>query len=797
MYTKIDALRAVSAKLLIALFLTAAALPLAAQTDALARVLKSTGTVTLKRRTEATFGTALLAAMQLFNGDAISSGDDGFVSLVFLDDRTLLKIKANSQLEIIESANTRNIQMQFGTMRSKLDQPLKDFSVATPNSVASVKGTDFWTVSDATAGVDQFYGIEGFVEVLNTISGLTQSLTAGTLIQSFANGQITPPVPVTPAQMPVDPDDAPEPQPEPEGEGEATPDETPAETPTEPAPDPGAGEPAQQTVFEGLTQDIATVAAAADTVQEDMEEPAEEPEAETPSGPGLGLGLGSVTLDGVTYTSIALRPEFSVGKLGVGLDIVAYMDAEGNFRDDEWDEPSDIMDKIMYLRWGTAKDPFFFQIGALPNVQYGFGAIMSSYTNMAQFPEVRKVGFEIGGNVSDRARLRVFAADLKEFASDGGLVGLRGSYKLSRNFPLTLGLNLVTDLNQYNGLTDKDGDGYPDFVDDFPDDKRLRLDSDGDGIADKFDSDVDGDDLLDFGTDNDGDGIIDGTELLDTNGDGLPGPGLPYDSFVDRKSVPFNKKDNEKSILGVSLDLSYPIISNKLLTLTAYSEYGMLHYGEDELLGLVVQNGIIDTVAKANSGWGLVGPGVRGRLFGFIDASLEYRRTSSLFLPGFFNSTYDFERAQAASGTDSLGSAIETVKTKDQVLINNPYALSGFYGSASANLFNLVTLGAAYQNLIPADTSAEESNSFIASLSINTDPIPKISEAMAYYIRNNDPDVFAFNKPSPNTTWGFRVAYALAPNVEMVYNQQVSYRWTTGGEIEEVRLLTIETAFRF
>ncbi|MCH7859337.1 MAG: hypothetical protein IID14_06510, partial [Candidatus Marinimicrobia bacterium] len=101
MHTPIDVRRSISAKLLIMLFLLTAALPLMAQTDALARVLKSTGAVTLKRQSAADFDLDLASAMQLFNGDAIRSGDDGFVSLVFLDDQTLLKINSNSQLEIV------------------------------------------------------------------------------------------------------------------------------------------------------------------------------------------------------------------------------------------------------------------------------------------------------------------------------------------------------------------------------------------------------------------------------------------------------------------------------------------------------------------------------------------------------------------------------------------------------------------------------------------------------------------------------------------------------------------------
>ena len=185
-----------------------------------------------------------------------------------------------------------------------------------------------------------------------------------------------------------------------------------------------------------------------------------------------------------------------------------------------------------------------------------------------------------------------------------------------------------------------------------------------------------------------------------------------------------------------------------------------------------------------------------------IRMATEYRYTAPLFKPGFFNGTYDLERAQIVQGTTELGQDSMYVETKDQRLINNPYALSGYFGSATMNLFNLVDFTAGYQKLIPADTSAEESNSFIANLSLNTDMIPKISEAVAYYVRNNDPNPFKFDEPSANTTWGYRMGYELGPGISLVYNFQESYRDLNGNGIidsdeEKVRILSVETAFNF
>ncbi|MCH7851947.1 MAG: FecR domain-containing protein [Candidatus Marinimicrobia bacterium] len=734
-----------------------------AQQDPVARVLKSVGDVKVRHLADAGFDTDVRATMPLVSGDALRVGDGSFVSLLFIDDKTLLKIKPNSEFQIVETRNTRSIMMDYGTLRSLLPQPIKDFRVETPVSVASVKGTDFWLIHDATAGIDRAYGVEGIVEILNVISGLTQNLTVNTMIISTAAGQLSPPIPISPDEMPTDPEELQEGPPEPEGEPEGEPQEG------EAAPETGeAVAPAAPAVGE----------AAAPPEAPSEEEAAEEPEETKRSGTSMGLGLGSVTLDGDVFYQIALRPEFAFGKVGIGLDLVVYMDAEGKFRKDEWDEPSDYLDKLYYLRYATEQDPFFLRIGAMPAVQYGFGALMSGYSNVTEYPQVRRVGFEIGGRIGQNFTLKAFTANLKEL---GGLVGVRGTYRVAKAFPLTIGVNWVADLNQYGGLKDSDGDDIPDMVDDFPDNADYWLDTDKDGIAD-----VD-------------------PEELDLDGDGITDVLLPFDSrypdytgtdtlFLDPSVVaapePFNKEVDPRSISGISFDLSYPVISRKMFNLVLYTEYGILNYA-DTLTSTVLEDG---TTISANSGNGLIGPGLRAQLFKFLTLTFEYRKTSALYQPGFFNTTYDFERAQFQSYTTSSGQDSMGVKTKDQAIINNPYGMTGFYGGAAANLFNIVTFSAAYQNLVPvtADSNATESNSFIASLSVNTDFIPKLTEARAFYIRTNDDNPLDFKNPSNNTTWGYRIGYQVAPGVSMIYNLQVSYR----GD-EEIRLLSVETAFSF
>ena len=102
-------------------------------------------------------------------------------------------------------------------------------------------------------------------------------------------------------------------------------------------------------------------------IQEELENNLPE---EPPVDPfSLGLGIGSVTIDDILYNQIALRPEINIWKIGIGLDLILYIDNEGNVAPivkEKWDiknDPSLILDKILYVKYGQKTDPSWFKYG--------------------------------------------------------------------------------------------------------------------------------------------------------------------------------------------------------------------------------------------------------------------------------------------------------------------------------------------------------------------------------------------------------------------------------------------------
>ena len=146
---------------------------------------------------------------QISDKDWVRTQDDGYIALMFIDDKSLLKLRENTELEIkaVRSGAglDKSIQMSFGKLKAEISPQFSGvFTIATPTSVASVKGTTFWIIS--TPEGDLFIGIDGIVEVTNNQSGQTVTVTVGQTATSNTDGTID--VQPTPeGGVPDDPED--------------------------------------------------------------------------------------------------------------------------------------------------------------------------------------------------------------------------------------------------------------------------------------------------------------------------------------------------------------------------------------------------------------------------------------------------------------------------------------------------------------------------------------------------------------------------------------------------------------
>ena len=725
--------------------------------ETIGRVMKANGEVLIKPIGSGTYSVSVKLGQAISNGDAIRVGEASFAVVIFLDDKSVVKIKENTDFQFVETSNTRSLIIEQGTTLHNVNSKdrKKDYRVETPVSVASVKGTEFSAFHDAVAGVDKFVGKSGNFDVFNSISGMTVNVGAGQKAVSNAMGQLIP-APAEPGDYPEDPEgDSPEEQQEEQDQPEEQDDTQEQQDRQTQDEQPQREEPTSETEME--TEQPSEPSDA----QADQQSTGDKPKPKAKKPVSLGLGVGSATIDGTIYNQVALRPELSFGKLGIGFDLVMYIDNQGNIREDEWDEASDIIDKFLFIRWGQKSDPFWFKWGSLNNITIGYGGLLAGYSNMMEFPSVRKVGINTGMSFGSFGG-ELFLSNMKDFSRGGTLMGLRGTYKLSDAIPLTFGLNFIMDMNQFSGLKDVDEDTYPDIFDDFPTDKDYWNDTDGDGIADVNGGTKEPENGWDI--DGDGDNILDSA-----------------DNDLTLKPTPFSLKDNKATAQGFAFDLGYPILKGKSLSLEAYMEYNKL------IFPAVAGDAYYSR--KAMGGTGITVPGIRASLFSFLNVSFEYRIKQGFFAPQFFDGSYDLSRVVA-----EFSDSTTIIRTKDQLILVDSSNTSGMYGSASANLFNLVSFNASYASM--KGEGDVELNSFNAMFDINAENIPKLSVAQAYYQRNNDKNPFDFGNPSMNTLFGYKVGYEVSKGVSLIWDFRQYYR-DTGSGLEPVKQTTIETAFNF
>ena len=137
---------------------------------------------------------ALKPGSPLSNLDKIKTGKEGYVALMYLDDKTVVKMLGDSDLTIMGDRSgkkiNKSIDIKYGKVSANvMPQKGNEFRISTPTSVASVKGTELAIQSDPSTG-DSFTLIEGLIEVTNSVTGESTQVQEGETATSTPDGSL-------------------------------------------------------------------------------------------------------------------------------------------------------------------------------------------------------------------------------------------------------------------------------------------------------------------------------------------------------------------------------------------------------------------------------------------------------------------------------------------------------------------------------------------------------------------------------------------------------------------------------
>jgi hypothetical protein len=144
-----------------------------AVTRDIAIVLKMTGTARVK--SGQSNWENLQKGHRLQDGDRVRTGAETLVALVFTDDKSMMKIRSNSEVvfsgERQEKGILKRLSLNVGQMWAKVNPSGAGFRIETPSGVAAVKGTEFYTLVDEL-GNTMVIGIKGLLELFNQLGSI-------------------------------------------------------------------------------------------------------------------------------------------------------------------------------------------------------------------------------------------------------------------------------------------------------------------------------------------------------------------------------------------------------------------------------------------------------------------------------------------------------------------------------------------------------------------------------------------------------------------------------------------------
>ncbi|MGA2625067.1 MAG: hypothetical protein ABSF91_14505 [Bacteroidota bacterium] len=175
-------------------------------------------------------------------------------------------------------------------------------------------------------------------------------------------------------------------------------------------------------------------------------------------------GLGMTWIDNQPFYAVHVRPEFTFSNIGLGLDLLMEFDSQGHLRKADFQQFSDYVRVLRYIRYNKETDPVYVKVGALDYVTVGHGSIINQYNNSPSF-DARKSGLQFNLN-SDLGGIQTVYGNFAQ----RGVAGIRGFFRplqltSASDIPIIsnieVGATYATDFDKYARIESFDSTGSP------------------------------------------------------------------------------------------------------------------------------------------------------------------------------------------------------------------------------------------------------------------------------------------------------------------------------------------------
>tara|TARA_Y100001970_G_C14258735_1_gene877764 strand:- start:13278 stop:15203 length:1926 start_codon:yes stop_codon:yes gene_type:complete len=165
----------------------------------------------------------------------------------------------------------------------------------------------------------------------------------------------------------------------------------------------------------------------------------------------IHYNAGTRMMNSLSYLNFSFYPYYRTDNFSIGGSIEFYYNPDDGLLDN-WDDIVDIFEKIDFTyQYKDNNDFLLLNGGKIESLTFGHGYLVNGLSNTFNYPFQRNFGLNLFYKLdNDFFEFKFFTPSIRDYFNGGGLIGFHSSLFISHKFPLTLGVGLLYDLNQFS-----------------------------------------------------------------------------------------------------------------------------------------------------------------------------------------------------------------------------------------------------------------------------------------------------------------------------------------------------------